>query len=87
MKDAFESMQPGLTSPLVDGFSVSPDDASDLPSVTRALYVGQTGDVAVTFLGGGSAVLRDMQAGTVYPLRVRRVSAAGTTAQNLIGLV
>ena len=63
-----------------------PDDAADLPHVTRALYVGGGGDVAVRMMGGGEAVFRNLQAGSLIPIRATRILAAGTTAGDLVGL-
>lgn len=66
--------------------AIVPDDAADLPHVTRALYVGGGGDVAVRMMGGGEAVFRNLQAGSLIPIRATRILAAGTTAGDLVGL-
>lgn len=87
MKDAFSDYRPGLTGPLRDGFDILPDDTAELPEVTRAIYVGQEGDLAVEFTGGGTTVLRGLKAGVIYPLRLARVLVAGTTATDLVGMV
>ncbi|ARE42525.1 hypothetical protein RGUI_4208 (plasmid) [Rhodovulum sp. P5] len=87
MPDEFARFNVSLTSPLVNGFAVTPDDSVDLQEVTRALYVGTGGDVAVELAGGASLVLKDMQGGSLYPIRVNRVLATNTTAAELVGLV
>jgi len=86
MADDFASHQPGLTSPAEAAFAVTPADGSDLPHVTRALYVGSAGALRVTMLSGGTVTFTGMQAGMVYPLRVIRVLASETTAGGIVGL-
>ena len=86
MKDDFSAHAVGLTSPAEQAEAIMPSDSEDLPRATRALYVGQGGDVAVRFVSGDSVVLANLQGGTVYPLRLRQVLASGTTAAGLVGL-
>lgn len=85
--DPFRTHQPGTSSPAIDAYSVTPDDAADLPTVARAVYVGGAGDVALVTLGGTSVVFRALAAGAVLPCSTTRVLAAGTTATNLVALV
>lgn len=82
----------GLTvsTPAIAGASsataIAPNDSTDIP-VTRGLYVGVGGDVAVLFADDSTAVtLKGLLAGVVYPLRVKRVRATGTTATNIVAL-
>ncbi|MEP2473678.1 MULTISPECIES: hypothetical protein [Rhodobacterales] len=82
----FESMTPGLTAPASDGVAVTPSDQDDLDFATRALYVGGTGDLAVQLISGNNITLRGLQGGNLYPLRVARVLATGTTATDIVGL-
>ncbi len=86
MRDDFRSHASGLTSPAERAEAIVPSDAADLPRATRALYVGQGGDVALRFVSGDSVILANLQGGTVYPLRLRQVLATGTTAAGLVGL-
>lgn len=87
MKDAFSNQTTTLTAPLADAFSITPHDVSLLREVTRAVYVGQSGDLAVRFAGGGEVVLRGLKAGTIYPLRLTGVNVTGTTASDCLGLI
>jgi hypothetical protein len=87
MKDKFSGFTHGLTAPLSDGFDIMPDDTEELSEVTRAIYVGQGGDVAIELAGGGSVVLKGLKPGIIYPLRLARVLATGTTASDLVGMV
>ena len=86
MADKYEHQAPGLNSPGIDAFAVSPSNGNDLPQVTRALYVGVAGDVRVELMSGTEATFPAMQAGVMYPLRVRKVFSTGTSAQGLVGV-
>ena len=85
MTDSFRSHTRSLTSPPEHAASILPDDAADLAQVTRALYVGGGGDVAVR-IGGETAVFTGVPGGTLLPVRVSRVLASGTTASGILGL-
>lgn len=86
MTDDFETHQTGLTSPAMGGSVISPSDTTDLQRATRAIYVGGTGDLRVTFVDGQTVTLSGVPAGGILPLRVIRVLATGTTATGLVGL-
>lgn len=85
MTDDFATHITSLDSPATSGEAITPDDATDLSFVTRGLYIGSTGTVAVVMLSGDEVVLNDAQAGVIYPIRIRRLKATGTTAAGLIG--
>lgn len=76
-----------LSDPAYDGFAVNPSDSVDLPSVTRAIWVGGSGTVVADLAGGTTLTFTGVAAGTVLPVQARRVRATGTTATALIGLV
>lgn len=63
-------------------------DTADLPAYQayRAIYVGGAGAIAVLDWDGNEAIFAGVPAGTVLPIRPRRLMATGTTATNLIGL-
>lgn len=86
MTDRFADFQPSLSGPASTGFAIVPADDTDLPETTRALYVGGSGDLAVTMLSGASLVLTAVAGGSLLPLRVVRVWATGTTAGAIVGL-
>lgn len=55
---------------------------ADLPTVTRGLWVGASGDLAVTMEGmpdGQSKVFPAVPAGTLLPFCVKKVWTTGTT--------
>ena len=86
MQDAFAGHVAGLTAPATEPQPVVPSDSAELAAVTRALYVGQTGNVRVRLVSGAAVTFANMQGGVLYPIRVRQVFATGTTAADLVGL-
>lgn len=86
MKDEFESYTTNLTSPARDAVAITPDDTTDLGSVTRGIYVGSAGNLQVQMASGTVVTFENVLAGAVYPIRAARVMATGTTAANLVAL-
>lgn len=73
--------------------AVTPHDTNELPFVTRGLYVGTTGNVAVVMAADGSAsgagtavTFVGVPAGAVLRVRCRKVMSTGTTASNIVAL-
>lgn len=65
--------------------SVTPNDSTDLDN-HGVLYVGGTGDVAVTTAGGNAVVFAGVPAGSYIPVIISRVKATDTTATNILVL-
>jgi len=86
-QDPFARHQRGTSSPAIDAFAVTPDDAADLPRVARALYVGGAGNVSLVTLGGTTVTFRALAAGALLPCSATRINATGTTARDLVALV
>ena len=87
MPDRFTDHATALHSPASHGFAVTPSDGTDLPEVTRALYVGATGAVAVTLASGADITLTGVPGGSLLPLRIKRIKTTGTTAAAMVGLL
>jgi hypothetical protein len=86
MIDDFKTHARSLTSPPEDAMMIVPGTSDDtLPHTPRAIYVGETGDVALLMLSGATVRLANVPAGTFLPLRVRQVLSAGTTASDIAG--
>jgi hypothetical protein len=66
--------------------TITPSDTTAIPSATRGLYVGSSGDVAVVMASGESVTFVSVPAGIVLPVRLLKVKATGTTASALVGL-
>ena len=90
--DAFEHTEPGIQQPGRHAANITPNDSRDLANIPRGIYVGGAGDLDVTMLGegevgsGGRVTFVGLLAGSIIPIRVSRVWAAGTTATNLRGI-
>lgn len=87
MVDRFANTQASLSGPASSGFSITPNDTTDLTETVRALYVGGGGNLSVTMLSGEVLTLANVFAGSILPLRAVRVRATGTTATDIVGLV
>lgn len=71
----YEAITPGDTS------------ANDFTQECDAIYVGVTGNVAVVKCGETTAVtFVGVPAGTILPVRARRVNSTNTTATSLVAL-
>ncbi len=86
MTDRYADFQTGFDAPATHGFPIVPGD-TDLTETTRAIYVGLGGDIVATLASGATVSFRNVATSSVLPLRVKRITALGTTAANLVGLV
>ncbi len=69
-------------------FAITPHDSNPLTALCRGVYVGGAGDVALICEDNTSAVtFVGVLAGTILPVRAKKVLSTGTTATNLVGLV
>lgn len=85
--DPFENSTDSLITPAKTAFAITPDDVADLPSVTKALYVGNGGDITVRPVDADADVtFRNLVTGTVLPVRMSAVRSSGTTATDMVGL-
>jgi hypothetical protein len=76
------TLDPGQNS-----FAITPSDSAQLPYVTRAIYVGTAGNIAVMLVNDSAPVtLMNAVAGSVLPFRVAQVMNTNTTASNLVGI-
>ena len=84
--DNFSNFPTTPISPARGGEQVSPSDSIALTQVSRALYVGQGGDVSVVMADGASLLFEAVPGGTLLPIRVERVAASGTSATSIVAL-
>lgn len=75
-----------ISAPAQRGFAITPSDSTDLSAETRGLWIGTSGDLALVLASGDEVTISGVVAGSLLPLRVRRVRASGTTAAALVGL-
>lgn len=84
--DSFDTFKPALTSPLERGFAVTPHNSDELAHVTRELFIGTGGDLALVLKHGDEVTLANVADGARLPYRVLKVKATGTTASDIVGL-
>jgi len=67
--------------------AVTPNDSTDLSGgVTRGLYIGAAGNVAVLMADGSAVTLTALAVGVTHPIAVSRVKSTGTTATSILAL-
>ena len=84
----------GPSDSVQSAFAVTKSDSTVFPAfgnssgvaVTKALYVGTGGDVAVTTVGGQVVVLSNVPSGALIPISVTQVRSTSTTASNIVGM-
>lgn len=72
--------------PAKQGFAVVPSDTEDFGyGYIRGMYVGGAGNLSVE-MANGTVMFYNVNAGSVLPIRVKRVNSTGTSATNIVGL-
>ena len=88
-KDDFHRFGGGLEAPASDSETVTPHDTDELRFVSRSLYIGVSGAVAVYPVGEStkltSVIYKNVPVG-VLPVRVNRVLSTGTSASEIIAM-
>lgn len=83
-------MLSSITEPAKRWLAVTPSDVNHLAQVNkrypRALFIGNTGDVAVEDDSGNSEVFENVADGTILDVQPIRVLSTGTTATGIIAL-
>ena len=67
------------------GALVTPNDSTDIPA-TKAVWVGGAGNLNVDFYQGPTVLISGIAAGTLLPIKVKRIRAATTTATLIVAL-
>jgi hypothetical protein len=84
--DKFSNFPTTPISPARGGAQVTPSDTASLSQVSRALYVGQGGDLAVTMADGDTVLFTAVPGGALLPIRASAVAASGTSASSIVAL-
>lgn len=84
--DQFKDFPTTLTSPATNAQPVTPSDIATLSDVSRAIYVGQTGDVSVEMQSGQIVTFQNVQGGTILALRTLKIRQTGTTAVGIVAM-
>ena len=84
--DNFSRQQTLTSDPATNAVLITPNDSTDLVTVTRAVYVGTAGNMKVTMQDSGTVLFTGVPAGTTLPIRVSRIWSTTTTASTIIAL-
>lgn len=82
--DTFVNQAPQLNSPASNAAVVTPSDADDLAFASRYIFVGSAGNLALTTVGGQTLTLVGILAGTILPIRAKKILSTGTTPAMVI---
>lgn len=82
MPDIFAREPQRLESPGNNCAAVTPSDSTDLAIFARSLWVDVTGNIKITTPGGSTETFNNVPVG-IFPMRVARVWATGTTATGI----
>lgn len=66
--------------------AVTAHDSNDLTYVSRAIYVGGAGNVAAAMLDGTVVTFTAVPAGTILPIRCKRINSTNTTASSMVSI-
>ena len=82
--DQFKDFPVTLTSPATNAVAVTPSDTVPLTNISRAVYVGQTGDISVEMQSGQIVTYQNVQGGSILALRTLKIRQTGTTAVGVV---
>ena len=86
--DKFKNYPTNIDSVCDNAYPIVPNDNDDLTSATRAIFIGETGDLKIELVNSTEpVVLKNVAAGSVLPMRIKKVFGTETTATNLIALL
>ena len=87
MADQFSGTLDSVSSPARRAVAVAPHDVNALADIPKALFVGTGGTLVARGAGGGAdATFKNIQSGSILPLRAEYVRATGTTAADILAL-
>lgn len=87
MPDKYSSAGDAVVASARDAFAITPSDSTDLVDIPKAIYVGVAGNLVCTLVDDTSSVtFVGVQAGSILPIRPKRVFATNTTAASLLAL-
>lgn len=74
--------------PFSGGIAVTPDNSNDVTALHRALWIGTGGTLSAIVLGSDgttrNTIATTVVDGSVFPFKVLRVNATGTTATGIV---
>lgn len=85
-KDLWGNPSNNPSAPAASYAAITPSDTVDLTYLTRFVYVGGAGNVVAIDRDGNAVTFTAVPAGTVLPIRVKRINSTNTTATALVAL-
>lgn len=86
MPDIFNQNSTGLDSPGLYHYAITPSDSTDFQISFRSVYVGGAGNVVIVSNDGTAVTYVGVAAGSIIPMRGKRVNATNTTATSMVGI-
>ncbi len=86
--DSFSKYYVNDESPATRAFAITSNESANTAHTTRAVYVGETGNLTVELaemVSGNTVTFVAVPVGTVLPIRVRKVRTS-TTANSIVGI-
>lgn len=74
----------GLDWPLTHAEAVTPHDTNELTNVSRAIWVGGAGNMAIVTKEGETVTIPGIPAGTMLWVRAKQVKSTNTTATLIV---
>ena len=68
-------------------FAITPSDSANFETPCDAIYVGGAGNLVAVMGDGSTVTFTGALAGTILPIKCKRVNATSTTATALVGLL
>lgn len=86
MADKFQNQGDSVDLQARKLLAITPHNDNDLANVPKALFIGVGGTIAIIAVDDTASVSLTVAAGTLLPIRVKRVLVTGTTATGIVGL-
>lgn len=86
--DKFTHFPADYHGPATKAFAITSNESANTSQTTRAVYVGEAGNLVVEMAddaSGTTTTFTGVPAGTILPIRVRKVRTLGT-ANSVVGL-
>lgn len=84
--DKWATQNGSVVQPATSGEAITKSDTANFAQVSRGIYVGGTGDVVVVFADDVALTFSAVPAGTLLPVRAKRVNSTSTTATLMLAL-
>lgn len=66
--------------------AVTPHNSTNFGGIARALYIGGAGNAVVVLENDSAITFSNLSAGSILPVRCKRVNSTDTTATSIVAL-